>query len=278
MSACAASAIPAAGSSKSVCLGPVRLALRKWYLDCVTAAGDAAIVYSARVQVGPISVPYFEVMTAPASHPHPRQRRLSGRARITTAGRDLELDASSFGITGRWTSRYPVIDIVLLDDERGKIAWRCQQPGGRASMRLPNAQVRDGLGYAEELEMTVAPWALPFSELRWGRFVSERRSVVWIDWRGGLERRWVFAEGVAVDASAVERDRIVWRGATLEISAGKVWREGQLGATVAGVLAFCVPRRAARAVEMKWISPAVLRSDLDAPETGWVIHEQVLWG
>lgn len=259
-------------------MAPVRFALRKWYLDCVTAAGDAVIVYSARVTMGPIGVPYFEVMSAPAAQPHSHQRRLSGRTRITTAGGDLELDASAAGIMGHWTSRYPPIDITLLDDERGTIAWRCRQPGGPASLHLPNAPTLDGLGYAEELDMTVAPWALPFSELRWGRFVSERRSVIWIDWRGGLDRRWVFSEGVAVDASVVERDRVAWPGATLEIEPGRVWRHGELGKTVAGALAICMPRRAARAVETKWISRAVLRSDLGAPESGWVIHEVVRWG
>lgn len=263
---------------RSVCLGQVRFALRKWYLDCVTAGGDAAIVYSARVGVGPVSLPYFEIMNAPGSLPRPDQRRLSARPKITAAGHDLELDASPLGVTGQWTSRYPPITISLLDDERGKIVWRCQQPGGRASLRLPNALILAGFGYAETLEMTVAPWALPFSELRWGRFVSERRSVVWIDWRGGLDRRWVFAEGVAVDASVVERDRVAWPGATLEIDPGRVWRHGQLGQTVAGVFSFCVPRRAAHAVETKWISPAVLRSDRGAAETGWVIHEVVRWG
>jgi hypothetical protein len=259
-------------------LGSVRFALRKWYLDCVTAAGDAAIVYAARVAVGPVSVPYFELMTAPASHPPTHLRRLSGRTLITAAGPDLKLDASSVGLTGHWTARYPPINISLLDDERGRITWRCQQPGGGASLRLPNAQVLAGLGYAEELAMTVAPWALPFSELRWGRFVSEHRSIVWIDWRGEIERRWVFADGVAVNASVVERDRVAWPGATLEIEPGRVWRHGTLGKTVAGVFAFCVPRRAASAVETKWISPAVLRSDSAALESGWVIHEAVRWG
>jgi len=256
----------------------VRFALRKWYLDCVTAAGDAAIVYSARVTMGPIVVPYFEIMTAPASHPTAHWRRLSGRTRVATDNRGLVLDAQRLGVTGHWTSRYPPIDITLFDDDRGRISWRCQQPGGRACLHLPNMPALGGLGYAEELEMTVAPWALPFSELRWGRFVSEHRSVVWIDWRGGIDRRWVFAEGVAVNAGVVERDRVAWPGATLEIAPGRVWRHGELGKTVAGVLAICVPRRAARAVETKWISPAVLRSDMGAPESGWVIHEVVRWG
>jgi hypothetical protein len=35
--------------------------------------------------------------------------------------------------------------------------------------------VLHGLGNAEEPEMTVAPWALPFSELRWGRTYRIRR-------------------------------------------------------------------------------------------------------
>ena len=255
--------------------GPVRFALRKWYFDCVTADGGAAILYAARVAVGPVSVPYFEVMTAPASHSVTHQQRLSGRTRITSAGRDLELTMPSLGITGHWNSRYPPVCIQLLDDERGKITWRCHQPGGRSSLHPSPTTVLDGFGYAEELEMTVAPWALPFSELRWGRFVSERRSIVWIDWRGGMDRRWVFAEGVAVNANVVERDRVAWPGGTLEIGPGRVWRHGRLGKTVAGLFSFCVPRRTARAVETKWISPAVLRSDVGDPESGWVIHEVV---
>jgi len=265
-------------------LATVRYALRKWYLDCVTAAGDAAIVYSARMAVGPVSMPYFEIMTAPASRPDapvapvaPR-RGVSSRARVIESGHDLELDASHAGITGRWTSRYPAIDIVLLDDERGRIRWRCRQPGGRASLQVAGGTGLQGLGYAEELEMTAAPWALPFDELRWGRFVSEHRSVVWIDWRGGLERRWVFVDGLAVDAGVVECDRVIWPGAALEIAPGRVWRHGELGKSITGALSFCVPRRAARAVETKWISPAVLRHDIGAPETGWVIHEVVRCG
>lgn len=255
----------------------MRFALHKWYVDCVTRAGDAAIVYAGRVALGPIAVPYFELMTASASLPVARLRRVSGCARVTAAGPELTLDASPLGVTGRWTSRHSPISVTLLDDERGTIAWRCRQPGGRATLHLPDGSIMVGLGYAEELVMTVAPWALPFDELRWGRFVGEHRSVVWIDWRGDLNRRWVFADGMAVDASAVERDRVVWPGASLEIESGRVWRHGALGKTLAGALAACLPRRVSRAVETKWISPAVLRDDTGAGETGWVIHELVRW-
>jgi hypothetical protein len=253
----------------------VRFALRKWYLDCVTTTGAAAIVYAGRVTMGPIALPYFELMAASASCPITGLRRVSGGARVTLEDRGLTLDASALGVTGQWNSRHPSICISLLDDEHGTIMWRCRQPGGRVTLHLPDGSIMVGLGYAEELEMTVAPWALPFEELRWGRFVSEHRSVVWIDWRGGLERRWVFADGAAVDASVVERDRVAWPGATLEIEAGRVWRHGALGKTVAGAFARCLPRRLSHAVETKWLSPATLRDGAGASEAGWVIHEVV---
>ena len=254
------------------------IAVRKWYLDCVTATGDAAIVYAGRVTVGPIPVPYCELMTAPACGPPARLRRVSGRARVTTTGPDLALDVAPLRVTGSWTSRHAPISVTLFDDAPGRISWHCRQPGGLATLRLPDGSTLNGLGYAEELEMTVAPWALPFDELRWGRFVNERRSVVWIDWRGRLDRRWVWADGAAVDASVVDRDRVAWPGATVEIAPGRVWRHGRIGETVVGALAPCLPRRVSHAVETKWVSQAVLRDSRGAAETGWVIHELVRWG
>lgn len=254
------------------------VALRKWYLDCVTTAGDAAILYAGRVALGPVTVPYFELMAAQASCPVSRLRRVSGRARVSFHEHACALDAARLGVTGHWTSRHASITVALLDDARGRIVWRCRQPGGTATLHLPDGSVMTGLGYAEELDMTVAPWAMPFEELRWGRFVSEHRSVVWIDWRGGLDRRWVFADGAAVDASVVERERVVWPDATLEIAPGRVWRHGAVGRTVAGALARCLPRRVSHAVETKWLSPASLGDTAGATDSGWVIHEVVRWG
>ncbi len=256
----------------------MRFALRKWYLDIVTPSGDAAVVYAGRVSVGVIAAPYFEVLVSQASGAGSRVRRVSGRARVTVADRGIALDATPFGVSGQWTPQRAAISVCLLDDERGRIEWRCQQPGGIASVHLPDGSTLEGLGYAEELEMTVAPWALPFDELRWGRFVGARTSVVWIDWRGGLDRRWVFVDGASVDASVVERDRVVWPGGAVEMAEARVLRSGSVGKTVAGPLAVCLPKRVRRATETKWMSRGTFRDDRVGSESGWVIHELVRWG
>ena len=177
--------------------------VRKWYLDCVTDAGDAAIVYAGRVTLGPMPVPYLELLSAQASAPPAHLRRVSGRARVTETNADLTLEAAPLRITGRWTPRHAPIDASLLDDARG-----------------------------------------------------------------GLDRRWVWVDGTAVDASVVDRDRVVWPGASVEMAPGRVVRHGRIGTAVAGALAACLPRRVSQAVETKWVSQAVLHDDRGAAETG----------
>ncbi len=256
----------------------MRVGLRKWYLDCVSDAGDAGVIYAGRVSAGALSLPYFEVLSSPHARRGRRFRRLSRRANVQPAERGITLDATAFGVTGKWSSRASPIELRLFDGTSGRIDWRCHAPAALAEVELSDGTTLTGLGYVEELTMTVAPWALPFDDLRWGRFVSKRRHAVWIDWRGGLDRRWVFVDGVAVKATQVEREHVVWENGSIEIDTGRVLREGRLGKTIAGPGALLLPRRVGQALETKWISPASLHDDRHTAETGWVIHELVRWG
>jgi hypothetical protein len=62
------------------------------------------------------------------------------------------------------------------------------------------------LNYAEKLEMSVKPWKLPLAELRWGRFLSETDTIVWIDWQGEMPVNWVFYQGNPVSQAVVGDD------------------------------------------------------------------------
>lgn len=126
--------------------------------------------------------------------------------------------------------------------------------------------------------MSIAPWALPFQELRWGRFTGSGRSVVWIDWRGGLERRWLFVDGEAVKAHLLEADGVAWPTGRLEIQPGVVVREASIGRTLAGPLARLLPRRIGQALETKWQWPGRRHpGEAMPPVQGSVIHEVVRW-
>lgn len=107
-------------------------------------------------------------------------------------------------------------------------------------MRLPNGEEFVGTGYAERLDMTLAPWALPFEELRWGRFIGPSRSAVWIYWRGGLERRWAFVDSSAVQAREIGLHGVQWIAGAIEIETGRPVREGFVGGSTTPWRRTCV--------------------------------------
>jgi|SRR5437588_3507654 len=85
----------------------------------------------------------------------------------------------------------------------GAIEWHCVHPRARTTVDLGDGVVIQGLGYVERLEMTVAPWNLPLEGLRWGRFLSDSGSVVWIDWQGEYVRKIVLENGALGSVTAV---------------------------------------------------------------------------
>jgi hypothetical protein len=251
--------------------------IRKWYLDCVTDAGEAVIVYSGQVEMAWATAPYFEIFSIGAPPPVARMKRLSRRPLVAVRDRQITLDAAALGIRGTWSARGPAVEAVLVDGPRGRILWRCHQPAADVTLELPGGIARRGAGYVDEIDMTLAPWALPFDELGWGRFVGDGTSAVWIDWRGDLKRRWLFVGGQPREATSVSRSRVEWDTGIVLLDAGVTIRDGRIGPEVAGRLSWLLPRRVARARETKWLSRACLREAGGGTSRGWAIHEVVRW-
>lgn len=138
-------------------------------------------------------------------------------------------------------------------------------------------EVFDGMGYAELLEMTVAPWKLPIRELRWGRWLSENSSVTWIDWQGAFPLSLVLEDGIPSEGCVAD-DGVKMGDRCLRLTTDRVIRSGTLGATVLGSLGGigdALPPALARTHEQKWLS----RGSLEPQRLqGWAIHERVVFG
>ncbi len=254
--------------------------LRKWYLDVVTPEGTAAIVYAARLGVAGFTTGYQSVLfsqegLAPAtttSFRAPAQPRVDGNV--------LSWDSAALKVEGVWEGLAPGLERTVLQRPAGAVVWQCLQPASRVQFNLGTTTLA-GLGYAEVLDVTLAPWDLPIHTLRWGRFVANDAAVVWIDWQGPHTFACVVLDGAEVKAAQVADTALVLGDATLALDRGRVLRDGTLGSTALARLpprlARTLPGRALSLRETKWLSRGVLSRRGRPDALGWAIHEVVQW-
>ena len=254
--------------------------LTKWYADCVGENGDTVIVYCGIAQWRTIALHYASVLEANAvNQPHARYS-LSKCAMPVVEGTTVRWQSKSLKTKGSWERLDSPCDVRIYESSEGTIDWHCVHPRARATVDLGKGLVIKGLGYVERLEMTIAPWHLPLKELRWGRFLSDSASVVWVDWLGEYSRRIVLENGRLGCMTAVTENGIVLEGnARLCLSAGRVLRTGALGRTalakIPGVNRL-LPSRLLNVQECKWRSRGeLLRGTVRS--SGWAIHEVVRW-
>jgi hypothetical protein len=172
----------------------------------------------------------------------------------------------------RWSPRSLDVDLELTQrvqsierELHDGVMWHCVAPCGDAIVRLPGRDLR-GRGYAEVLEMSVAPWSLPIRELRWGRAAGAQRSLVWIQWIGAKPLRIAVLDGALAEAADIADDSVrLADGMSVTLSDPIVLREDHLGRTL----------KPPGAIERKWRSRATLAAPDRPRDEGWAIHELI---
>jgi hypothetical protein len=254
--------------------------LSKWYLDCVAANGDAAVLYWASLRWGLSRLRYGAALLGRRNGDSAHRYTLRpGTAPAWVEDGELHWSSARLRAEGAWKRSAGGIERTLLDGPRGSIHWNCVCPRADATVRIGDHTVI-GRGYAEHLTTTVKPWQLPFNELHWGRFLSATDSLIWIAWRGASPATWVFLNGgerrraVITTSSVSVPDGDV----TLHVGERRVLRAGLLATTALRSLragARLIPRwRVAH--EEKWVSRATMTGGNGSP-SGWAVHEVVRW-
>ena len=246
----------------------------KWYADAVAPDGSGFIAYHAELRWRSAALRLASVMRIP---PHGPPCTSTARARAAPRLEDgvLVWPPSRLLPGARWESRQRAFEAPLLERGGRRLTWFCAAPAARVSVGGADA----GLGYAERIETTLAPWNLPIGELRWGRFVSESASLVWIDWQGPHPLRLVFHDGVLAERAAVDGARVSTVSSILSVGAPRVLRDGPLGSTALGTIPLLrgsLPARLLALHETKWLCPGTLH-DRHGTHEGWVVHEVVRW-
>ncbi|HEU4886840.1 MAG TPA: hypothetical protein VFV49_03065 [Thermoanaerobaculia bacterium] len=243
--------------------------MTKWYVDCVSDAGDVCIAYWLRLGWRSVALTFVSSLLFVDGKLTTR----SGLSRAIAPHVDGDvLSWATNGIDVQMQRRASAVSASLLGDV---VRWRCELPAADGHIRVGGTTVR-GRGYAEVLTLAAAPWKLPIEELRWGRFIGERSSAVWIDWRGAHPLTFVASSGRRADAATVDDSRISFDGRDLTLDDPKIIRDAPLRETLEEVplLSRMMPRRLNAMQECKWRSRGTLRGE-GSSDHGWSIHEVV---
>lgn len=252
--------------------------LSKYYLDCVNERGEALIAYWAELRWRRLGVRYATIMIFSGGRLCETSSLRGGPAPQYADG-SLAWTCKPLGASGVWEGGgQPSIERVLYRRGEGSIRWRCIQPLAKASVRICEHQIQ-GMGYTEEILLTLAPWDLPLEELRWGRAHFPGRSVVWIDWKGPEPRKLVFVDAMEADGVRLSDDFISTSKIRVSLVGRKVLREGPVGGTSVGNVPGvrqALARHGLLLDEHKWLSSATLE-DGSTTLHGNAIHEVVKW-
>jgi len=249
--------------------------LSKWYLDCVSERGETAIVYTGALGWGNVRLHYSSVLETLGERVETRHTL---REQNEPAAQDgwVRWRSEALAVDGEWAADSEPVRETVFESVEGSIEWECVMP--RAKARVGALA---GFGYVERLSVTIPPWKLPIETLRWGRFTSTSRVVVWIDWVGDDDRRIVYVDGQAARAVKIADDRIEFvDGSRLMMDQSLLLRDGPLGTTALAAipgLRSTYPARLLQVKETKWRSCACLEQQGGQAVEGWAIHEIVSW-
>lgn len=254
-----------------------RFTFVKWYMDCVTDAGDAAIVYCGDLQWRGLHATLGSLLESRKAA-EPRTRTSLGRYTICQTANEIAMEYSRLKVKGVWQSLSPPVQQTVYQQDGGSIVWNCIQPGSRVRLRIGDRELA-GLGYAECLNITLPSWQLPIRCLRWGRFVSGDHSLAWVDWQGPYSTCFAVFNGRENALLSASESEVVTDEAALKIEGGDSLRAGSLSSTIlstAPALKRLFPASLFNIREQKWKSRGTL---VHSGQTsyGWVIHEVVEW-
>jgi hypothetical protein len=222
-------------------------AFTKWYIDCLDDKGSLVILYWTSLEWRRLRLTWHSVThSAPGAAPRTRSSIVACDPPVEAAG------------TIRWSSKrlhcevelHAGVAAIAPQELAPGVLWTCAAPAARAIVRVGDTVFR-GTGYAEHIQLHVPPWQLGIRRLRWGRWIGDgaTRSVVWIEWSGDTDRRWVFLDGLASDAGRIDERSVAAGTTTLTLDDGTVVIDRRVGAAIGKIAAL-------RAIAPRWLMAA----------------------
>jgi hypothetical protein len=255
--------------------------LEKLYLDCIDDSGNCFIIYWAKLKLFFIKVTYSGLIF---SDPKGVTFEVSSLKRMRDPLiNDLLLFYSQIlKIRGSWKrTDDPLPMFTFKDAMNHEMTWNCHHPRALTEIDY-DENTYNGFGYAETLSLTIKPWNLPVEELKWGRFLCDNYSIIWINWEGNYPVNKVFCNGDEYNDVIFGADNITFGSGVyiLDFKEISVVRKGKLSDTLSKMLwlKVIIGSRIFNTLEIKYKAKSILNRNSEIIATGWSIFEIVTWG
>jgi hypothetical protein len=174
-----------------------------------------------------------------------------------------------------------IICTLFKDSENNELKWDCHHPRALAEI-IYNGNIYKGLGYSETLFCPIKPWNLPLDELRWGRFLSDSSTVIWINWQGTVPINKIFYNGIEFNDAIFGNDIIIFNDGAykLEFSEKRIIRQGKLSGLFSKMafLKIFFNRRILSTIEIKYKARTTFSKNSAFLSNGWSLFEALTWG
>jgi len=255
------------------------LRLLKYYFDCHIEDGEAIIIgYSASLKLGIITIPYSCIIYKKKSEPLFQKQSLF-RGNMTEGKRSILWENSRLSFEGTWEGGTDTGAQELFLSKNGYIKWHCTNNGADVKINW-NGKEYSGKGYAEYVDVTLPLWKLPFTELKWGRWISDtdNEAVTWISWSGikneNISRIW--GENYTENSEIIYTDDEIRLGnRKIEIMNKKSIRDEIVSRSILGrkdIFSFLLSKKLRNIDEKKYFSEGIMDG-----KKGKILYEEVIW-
>lgn len=257
------------------------LNLEKMYLDCIDTSGNCFIIYWAKLNIYFFRL-FYSGMIFSDTRGEIHEKSLFSWSEKPAGNSKIHFDFKDLLISGTWHQIDDSYARVLYKEKRGEnIIWNCHHPKSLTEIKYLKS-IYKGYGYAETLILPGKCWDLPINILRWGRFLSDYHSVVWINWEGSYPVNRIFLNGTEYNDGIFKEDSIVFSRGTccMVMTEIQTIRNGKLINLLSGksLLKYVLGEHILNISEAKYKARSVFNENSISRSEGWSLFEIVTWG
>jgi hypothetical protein len=164
-------------------------------MDAVTERGDVLIGYSIGFRWRRVGLSCSASLAVRGPHRPRVQYFCSDVPRLRNG--ELTWTSRPLCVRGSWRSVLEGPTLELLSEDTNSILWHNVQALSAVRFSTGGGE-DDGLGYVERMQVRLDSSERPMDDLIWGWFCGREHSVVWIQWKGPMNRSWLMHNGKVV--------------------------------------------------------------------------------